>query len=231
MTDFQDETNTPSVPIIKRNFKDSIIYYLYWRPGIFLLEFILSLVLIGIGSAGKINDVILLIGFILFGWSFLHRFLRPFVKGIFSAANHNQLGSSFLDDGKIDDAISEFTTAISLAPRWPVPYNYRAVPYTVKKEFKKALADANMAIELDKHYPKAHYMLGMIYMEMGSYQEALKRFKDALQIIDMLTKSKPKTLIEYTKFKEEIAWRIPPIELIKKDMQECEEKKKGNIPS
>ncbi|MDP8267919.1 MAG: tetratricopeptide repeat protein [Candidatus Tenebribacter davisii] len=218
MSESYQNSEGHSVRIMQRTLKDLLLYNLYWRETIQLIEVIIAIPLCIIGSLYGIDSLVI-IGLFLFMWAVLiGRFLRPILKRFFSAANHNKLGNFFFDSGLIDDAIAQFSTAISLSPKAGVCYINRAQCYGMKQAYEKAIDDAKTAILIDEPFPYAHYILGLIYDDIGNWKKAWKEFNEAIKLTEKLKTLGPKT-DEVKKLQYGVSWKIAPVELMKKDVE------------
>jgi tetratricopeptide (TPR) repeat protein len=64
----------------------------------------------------------------------------------------NNAGVKLTHAGRFDQAIAEFSTAISYSPQFAIAYNNRGVAYACKGEYEKALIDFNNALRLNPYY-------------------------------------------------------------------------------
>jgi tetratricopeptide (TPR) repeat protein len=62
--------------------------------------------------------------------------------------SHWNLGGLYLQGGKLDDAIAEFTKATQMDPLYDAAFLYRGVAYKMKGENDKALSDFTKIIEI-----------------------------------------------------------------------------------
>lgn len=71
-----------------------------------------------------------------------------------------------------DAAISYYSKAIEIDPKFVKAYNNRGIAYTWKKEYDLALADFNKVIELDPQNGKAYNNRAIIYAYKGETDKA-----------------------------------------------------------
>ena len=64
----------------------------------------------------------------------------------------------------------------------PAYYTNRAFCHIKMENHGLAIADATVALELDKTFTKAYYRRGSAYMALAKYKDALKDFKSARQL-------------------------------------------------
>ena len=75
-----------------------------------------------------------------------------------------------------------YTEAIDLSPEVPAYYTNRAFCHIKMENHGLAIADAGVALELDKTFTKGYYRRGSAYMALGKYKDALKDFKALRQL-------------------------------------------------
>lgn len=78
-------------------------------------------------------------------------------------------GSSYLQKGEIEDAISDYNKAIEKNPGFAVAYYSRGRAYSKKGEINKARSDYNKAIALNPDDADAYINRGHFYHSMGVY--------------------------------------------------------------
>ena len=93
---------------------------------------------------------------------------------------HNYLGLAYTDQGRIDEAINEYQTAIKLNP-----YDYMAASnlgnaYFNQRRVDEAFNEYQSAIKLRPDYVKAHYNLGVAYESQNRIDEAISAYQTAL---------------------------------------------------
>ena len=86
-----------------------------------------------------------------------------------------------------DDAIADFSTAISLNPYDAKAYNNRGWINFKKKEYVKSIQDFNIAIELDSVYALAYNNRGESYRYQNNFEIALKDYFKAITIDSSFT--------------------------------------------
>jgi len=106
--------------------------------------------------------------------------LAPTAEDIKKAETLNNLGRAYLNDGKINEAYTEFQKALSVNPKNKETLNYLGYISTIFKKYDEAISYYKRAISLDPNYADALVNLGVTYAEMESWDEAIKCFKTAL---------------------------------------------------
>lgn len=95
---------------------------------------------------------------------------------------HIGQGMNYASMKDYDNAIKEFSLAIELAPKHPVPYANRAVAYMQQGKFNKALDDLQKAATLDPGDKMVHYNLAAFYAVRGEKDRALNSLDRALKL-------------------------------------------------
>ncbi len=87
-----------------------------------------------------------------------------------------------MDLGEITEAEAVLTEVISNLPDFSEAWNRRAYLYYTTSEYQKSLADCQMVIHLNPVHFGALHGLGLCYVAMGNYVEAILAFRRALEI-------------------------------------------------
>jgi len=102
---------------------------------------------------------------------------------------NNIKGVALFQLGKIEDAISAFTIAISIDSASYKPYLNRGNAYMEKKLYKEALVDYNRANGLDASQKDIYYNRGLALLGLESYEDAVIDLQQAL------SKESPQALV------------------------------------
>ena len=70
---------------------------------------------------------------------------------LLTAEEHISRGNTHYREGRLDEAIAEYTKAIKVEPNNPGAYYNRAYAYANNLETEKAIADLGMVIRLEKN--------------------------------------------------------------------------------
>ena len=101
------------------------------------------------------------------------------------SGEHKDAGNKAFAAGRHSEAVTSFSSAITLDPTNAVLYSNRAAAYTAlgKKTpalLQKALADSRMAIRLQPDFAKAYLRLGTALSLLKQYEEAVQAFASGL---------------------------------------------------
>ena len=84
--------------------------------------------------------------------------------------------------GQYDKAISDFTKALEINPRYTEAYNLRGGVYSRKGQNDEAISDYSKAIEIDPRDVRAYNYRAWEYTLKGEYDQAISDLKKALEI-------------------------------------------------
>ena len=76
-------------------------------------------------------------------------------------------------------AIEDFSTAISLSPESPEPYNGRGISYMALGDDENAFADFNLAIKLDDRKAESWANQALVYEKRGDMKKARASYSRA----------------------------------------------------
>ncbi|KAJ3220907.1 Serine/threonine-protein phosphatase 5 [Clydaea vesicula] len=103
-------------------------------------------------------------------------------KDILKAEEIKALANKLFSDHKYNDAVEQYTLAISYNPKVPAYYTNRAICYLKTEFYGAAVRDADKAIELDKNYVKGYYRRAVGNMALGNFKEAVKDFRNVCKV-------------------------------------------------
>jgi tetratricopeptide (TPR) repeat protein len=101
---------------------------------------------------------------------------------VYMADGYYNRGYSQQRLGKHDQAVSDFTKAISLVPTEQSFYRDRGLSYNDLKNFPSAIADFTKAIEMNKDYASAYFGRGFAYMGQPDLARATADFTKVLAL-------------------------------------------------
>ena len=79
-------------------------------------------------------------------------------------AIHLYKGVTYVHKRQYDEAISDYTKAIEINPRFAMAYRTRGTAYFRKRQYDEAISDYTKAIEINPRYVDAYDNRGFIYM-------------------------------------------------------------------
>ncbi|MDD5130749.1 MAG: tetratricopeptide repeat protein [Candidatus Omnitrophica bacterium] len=89
-------------------------------------------------------------------------------------------GLNFLQNGKIDEGLSELKKTIGLNPGYPKVYNVIGMVYASLGDKTKAIEYFQKAIEINPQYTQACFNLAALYQSLGQIEDALKYYEKVL---------------------------------------------------
>jgi len=69
--------------------------------------------------------------------------------------------------GQLDQAISDYTKALEINPKYAEAYYNRGNVYSDKGQYDQAISDFTKALEINPKYAEAHYNRGIAYVKKG----------------------------------------------------------------
>ncbi len=95
---------------------------------------------------------------------------------------HLEQGNNFLQQGRYDEAIEEYTEAIRLDPQYALAYHNRGFAYDDLGQLERAIQDYDEAIRLNPQWAEAYNNRGWTYEEMGQYELAIEDYTEAIRL-------------------------------------------------
>ncbi|MFZ1074562.1 MAG: tetratricopeptide repeat protein [Verrucomicrobiia bacterium] len=95
---------------------------------------------------------------------------------------HTNLGVALEQQGKLEDALAEYRTALKLAPDSAEAHNNLANLLAAAGHMDEALAEYHEALRTNPRNPAAHVNLGTLLVELGRFDEAMKHYAEAAQL-------------------------------------------------
>ena len=105
-------------------------------------------------------------------------------------------GNVYDEKSQLDQAISDFTKALEINPRYAEAYNNRGLAYDEKGQLDQAFSDFNKALEINPRYAVAYYNRGIAYYFKREYE---KSWKDVGKAQSLAYPINPKFLDELRK--------------------------------
>ena len=98
------------------------------------------------------------------------------------AEQHYNNGINAQEAGRYDIALSEYSEAIRLDPKYVAAYNSRGTVYDDLGLHERAIEEYNKAIRLDHEYALAYYNRGYAYYDLGQYEKANRDRNEAIRL-------------------------------------------------
>jgi tetratricopeptide (TPR) repeat protein len=92
-------------------------------------------------------------------------------------------GYTAVENGKYNDAITNYTKAIQLDSSFAEAFRYRATAYCYLKKYTEALADFDRAIKLDPEDAASFNGRAAIYEELDILNVAIKDYAKAVELL------------------------------------------------
>jgi tetratricopeptide (TPR) repeat protein len=98
------------------------------------------------------------------------------------AEAYNNRGTTYSGQGRLEEAIRDYTKAISLRENFPTSYCNRGNARVMTNEFDAAIRDYDRAIELNPDYADGYYYRGVAYAAQGRLEQALRDYTKAISL-------------------------------------------------
>ena len=99
-----------------------------------------------------------------------------------TSSNYFLRGNAYLDSGRYEEGIVDFSKVIDLCPTDSVALNNRGICYRLLKNTKKAISDFTHAISLNPHYRDAFNNRGQCYSDLGEFDVAIDDYSRAIDL-------------------------------------------------
>ena len=77
-----------------------------------------------------------------------------------TAQYYYEQGDEHFKAGNLDQAITDYTRALEINPRYDVAYNNRGIAYRQKGQYDQAISDYNRALKINPRLAEAYYNRG-----------------------------------------------------------------------
>ncbi len=95
---------------------------------------------------------------------------------------HHNLGIVLLRKGRVDEAITQYQTALQIKPDYAKAHNNLGNALLQKGKVDEAITHCQRALEINPDYAEAHNNLGTALCQKGRVDEAITHYQTALQI-------------------------------------------------
>lgn len=99
-----------------------------------------------------------------------------------NAGLHNNLGTQYVYQNFLPEAIGEFKEAAKLDPESAIPWNNMGTTYKKMAKPSDAKSAFHKAIELNPRYALAWYNLGTVFDDEGDYDKAIDLYLKAMAL-------------------------------------------------
>lgn len=123
---------------------------------------------------------------VAFGGSFLGKSDRVLFTKSQRAQSYFSIGHENISEGKFDQAINNFNSAIELEPNMAEAYNCRGIAYRNIGRYELAIEDFSAALDLDHSMAASYNNRGLSYFNIDDYDKALSDFSFAIQLYPSL---------------------------------------------
>src|SRR3990170_1166389 len=103
-------------------------------------------------------------------------------KSPFKARGHMNLAFAYYNQGRTDEAIEEYRTALRLRPNLASVHNNLGLVYYNQGRTDEAIEEYRAALRLKPELALAHLNLGLAYAKKGYVDEAIEEFRNALRL-------------------------------------------------
>jgi tetratricopeptide (TPR) repeat protein len=91
-----------------------------------------------------------------------------------TAEDYFNRGNALLEKGDYDQAIADYTQALSINPQATEAYYNRGTAWYFKGDYDRAIADYNQALRINPQNAAAHYNRGLAWQSKGDYNLAAR---------------------------------------------------------
>ena len=102
---------------------------------------------------------------------------------------HNNMGTALSDQGKIEEAITHYRSALRIAPGYDEAWNNLGSAYGKSGQTAKAIEAIRQALRINPEYDVAWNNLGNAYGGNGETAKAIEALQQAIRINSMYTKA------------------------------------------
>jgi len=112
----------------------------------------------------------------------IHRRIQILDRSGLIAAIYTNRGVTYGESGQYQKAISYFTKAIELNPKYAETYCNLGKAYAGLGQYPKAISDYTKAIELNPEFAVACNNRGVVYADLGQYPKAISDYTKAIEL-------------------------------------------------
>jgi tetratricopeptide (TPR) repeat protein len=98
-----------------------------------------------------------------------------------NAQAHNNLGTAYFNDGRMDDAMTECAEALRINPRLAMAHNILGIVLFQKGKTDEGIAQFQAALEITPEDAQVHNNLGNAYYHTGRLDDAVAQYEASLK--------------------------------------------------
>lgn len=95
---------------------------------------------------------------------------------------HYNLGSAFMEQGRVEEALRHFHEALRLRPNYAPAHNNLGFALVGQGRIEEGIAHLQRAVELHPDHLEAQYNLGSVLTQVGRTPEAIRHFREVLRL-------------------------------------------------
>jgi len=125
------------------------------------------------------------------------------------AAEHNDQGTRYLEQGELDKAQRRFELALEFNPDYPEPYNNLCLVAVKRGQFPKAKELCIKALRLNNDFALAHNNLGYVYLHGDQNPaKAADQFRAALRLTPGYVEARYNLCLALLQLKDKVEARV-----------------------
>jgi Flp pilus assembly protein TadD len=95
---------------------------------------------------------------------------------------HTNLGNAYLAEGRIEEALAEFATAVQLNPRSLAPHLGLGKVYLERGQIENAIQELETAVKINPNFGEARTTLGYAYTIQGRFDSAIQELQASIRL-------------------------------------------------
>ena len=95
---------------------------------------------------------------------------------------HNNLGRAYFAEGRTEEAVSEYTEALRISPRYADAHYNLGLAWARTGRRDEAIDQFEQALKLKPEFPEAHNNLGGVLADSGRLAPAIEQYRLAIQL-------------------------------------------------
>ena len=99
------------------------------------------------------------------------------------ARTRSNLGAALRKQGKMEEALSEYSRALSIDPESKTAHFGLGILFAEQGNAQRALQEYQRALDIDPTYAEVSLNMGALYMRMGETEKAIEQYKHAIKVV------------------------------------------------